>query len=256
LANKRIGEKETIIFIHGLVGNDRAFKKEKIALSPHYRVISYNLLGHGDDKGTETPFRLDDLIHQLEEIYRIHRVEKAHLCTLSYGCYIGTIFASLFPQKVTSLCCIGGHYNNPSALFSVFEEFWNRRDEPYSRWLNAYTSKIFPLWSQGFDPSCFISKKVYYRLGLTMHPTVIVESLRHRIHFDLKARLKQLTHPVLWVMGGFDHLYKSCLYDLQTLVPHVIYREIPFAGHAAHLFRPDVFRSIYLRFLLNQKEAA
>ncbi|MDG2794126.1 hypothetical protein P7M42_23780, partial [Vibrio parahaemolyticus] len=78
---------------------------------------------------------------------------------------------------------------------------------------------------------------------------IIAQSLRHRLEFDLKSKLKSLPHPILWVMGEHDHLYKSCLFDLKSILPNVLYKEIPLAGHAANLFRPNYFHDLYDRFL-------
>ncbi|MEC3020930.1 alpha/beta hydrolase, partial [Bacillus cereus] len=110
-------EKETIIFIHGLVGNRRAFKKEQKRFSASYNIITYDLLGHGDDKGEAIDFSLQRLVDQLLNLYEQEGIKKAHICALSYGCYISTIFAQMHPEKVLSICHIGGHYNNPSRLY-------------------------------------------------------------------------------------------------------------------------------------------
>jgi pimeloyl-ACP methyl ester carboxylesterase len=241
--------KETIIFIHGLVGNHRAFKKECKLFSPHYNIITYDLLGHGEDKGQAIDFSLERLVEQLSDVYTKEGIKQAHLCTLSYGCYIGILFAHSYPEKVLSLCHIGGHYNNPSDLYDVFKKFWDKRDMKYSAWLYQYASTIFPAGITSGNPFALISKNIYYRFGLKLHPSIILESLRHRLEFDLKSRLQELTHPILWVMGEYDQLYKSCLVDLKTILPHVLYKEIPLAGHAANLFRPNYFYDLYSRFL-------
>ena len=92
-------------------------------------------------------------------------------------------------------------------------------------------------------------KKYLLPFRLQLHSSIIAQSLRHRLEFDLKSKLKSLPHPILWVMGEHDHLYKSCLFDLKSILPNVLYTEIPLAGHAANLFRPNYFHDLYARFL-------
>ena len=164
------------------------------------------------------------------------KVLKAHICALSYGCYISTIFAQMHPEKVLSICHIGGHYNNPSRLYNVFQNFWEKRGDEYSKWLSQYANTIFPSGILKANPFAVISRNIYYRFGLQLHSSIIAQSLRHRLEFDLKSKLKSLPHPILWVMGEHDHLYKSCLFDLKSILPNVLYKEIPLAGHARTYF--------------------
>jgi pimeloyl-ACP methyl ester carboxylesterase len=249
LQTNKHSEKETIIFIHGLVGNRRAFKKEHKRFSASYNIITYDLLGHGDDKGEAIDFSIQRLVDQLLNLYEKEGIKKAHICALSYGCYISTTFAQMHPEKVLSICHIGGHYNNPSRLYNVFQNFWEKRGDEYSSWLSQYASTIFPSGILRANPFAVISRNIYYRFGLQLHSSIIAESLRHRLEFDLKSKLKALPHPILWVMGEHDHLYKSCLFDLKSILPNVLYKEIPLAGHAANLFRPNYFHDLYAKFL-------
>jgi len=243
------GSGETIIFVHGLVGNRNAFKREYQYFCSDYQVVGYDLLGHGSDRGKEISFSLENLLAQLHDVYRQAGVEKAHLCTLSYGCYIANLFAAEYPEKVLSLCHIGGHYNNPSQLFDVFQSYWERIDDEYLLWLHQYSDAINPSVKGAFNPFALLSNAVYYKLGRQLYPTVLKDALGHRVLFDMKTCLATLKQPMLWVMGGYDHLYKTCLYDLDKIVPHVQYKELPLAGHAANIFRPGYFQKQYAEFL-------
>lgn len=69
-------EKETIIFIHGLVGNRRAFKKEHKRFSASYNIITYDLLGHGDDKGEAIDFSIQRLVDQLLNLYEKEGIKR------------------------------------------------------------------------------------------------------------------------------------------------------------------------------------
>ncbi|MFC0216186.1 alpha/beta fold hydrolase [Paenibacillus chartarius] len=243
---------ETIIFIHGLMGNQRAFKHDVSHLKPKFHCITYDLLGHGEQKGQDAAFTLEALTEQLLCVYEQHHLEKAHLCSLSVGCYISTYFAAHYSDKVQTLCFIGGHYNNTSPLFETLEEYYRLVHEmEYNDWLKRYSSAIFP--GHFLNPFSTLSEQIYYKLGLEIHPQIIKEALRFRLQHDLKAQLKTLVHPVLWVMGKHDTLYKSCLYDMDEVIRNLTYIEIPKAGHAANLFRPGLFGKIYENFLMKHQ---
>jgi pimeloyl-ACP methyl ester carboxylesterase len=243
---------DTIIFIHGLMGNQKAFKHDVSHLKTSFNCITYDLLGHGEQKGQEVTFTLDALSEQLLHIYEQNHLEKAHLCALSVGCYISSYFAYKYPDKVQTLCYIGGHYNNPSPLFDTLEEYFRMVNEmEYKEWLKRYSSAIFP--GHFLNPFSTLSEQIYYKLGLEIHPGIIKEALRFRLNYDLKSQLKTLQQPVLWVMGKYDILYKSCLYDIDDVIQNLTYVEIPKAGHAANLFRPGLFGKIYEDFLMKNR---
>ncbi|MBS2971005.1 alpha/beta hydrolase [Metabacillus sp. KIGAM252] len=244
---------ENIVFIHGLTGSRRAFKKQIDYFSRKYNTYAYDLLGHGEDRGKKTDFSLDGLVAQLEELYEREGIEKAHLCSISYGCYPSTIFASKYKEKVSSLCYIGGHYNSDSPLTYVLQHFHDNRYNDYPDWLRRYSKDLFPK-SGVVDPYALISTKLYYKYGLELHEDVLKKAIEHRLDYDLKADLKQVGVPVLWIMGDHDNLFKSSITDLDEVIPHAFYKEIPHTGHAANMFRPFAFRRMYAEFLQGKQE--
>ena len=65
---------------------------------------------------------------------------------------------------------------------------------------SQYANTIFPSGILKANPFAVISRNIYYRFGLQLHSSIIAQSLRHRLEFDLKSKLKSLPHPILWVM--------------------------------------------------------
>lgn len=242
--------KESIIFIHGLTGSKRAFKKQIEYFNQDYHTYTYDLLGHGEHIGKHVHFTLDNLVKQLEAFYDANGIKEAHICSLSYSCYPSAIFANKWKERVKSLCFIGGHYNAPSKLLDVLRFYWNTRDEDYDTWLKKYSNDIYPTESI-LDLYSAISKRIYYKFGLKLDEQILKNAIWHRLNYDLRSHLERVTTPVLWVMGEYDSLYKSTLTDLKSIIPHVIYKEIKHAGHAANLFRPNCFRDIYENFLVH-----
>jgi pimeloyl-ACP methyl ester carboxylesterase len=244
-----VGDREVIIFVHGLVGTISGFKREITECGKTYRCIAYNLIGHGDDRGEKKAFTMELLVQQLKEVYETNNITRAHLCCLSYGGYIGTLFSQQYPEYVQSICYIGGHYNNPSELFDVFHTHYHKKSTTYKSWLKAYARAIYPkgkFWDSHYS---IVSESIYYKWGLQLEESIIREAIRHRLEIPIKHIIARLQIPVLWVMGERDELYKSCLYDLHEVNPRIRYHEIPSAGHAANVFRPSAFLEQYRGFL-------
>lgn len=246
--------KEAIVFIHGLTGNSRAFKKQLGYFDEDYNTFAYDLIGHGEDKGKPVEFTLERLTGQLEELFEKENIEKGHICTISYGCYPAAIFAARHQEKVASLCFIGGHYNSDSPLSAVLKHYWDHDYGSYQEWLKHYSHDLFPK-SNLVDPYAIISTRVYYKYGYDLHEKVLKEAISHRLHYDLRADLMKLHVPVLWIMGDHDQLFKSSIEDLQDVIPHAIYKELPHSGHAASMFRPYAFRRVYENFLVQVKNS-
>lgn len=136
------GQGQSIIFLHGLVGNHNAFRKEMDELSKDYHVITYDLLGHGGDRGEEVPFTLEVLLQQLDQVFEKSGIEQAHLCSLCFSSYIMNAYAQRYPNKVLSLTNIGGHYNNPSPLFDTFQTLWDTQFLQYEQWIYQIATQI------------------------------------------------------------------------------------------------------------------
>ena len=142
----------------------------------------------------------------------------------------------MHPEKVLSICHIGDITITLLVYIMYFKIFG--RSEEMNTLNGSLNTQIlfFPSGILKANPFAVISRNIYYRFGLQLHSSIIAQSLRHRLEFDLKSKLKSLPHPILWVMGEHDHLYKSCLFDLKSILPNVLYKEIPLAGHRRTYF--------------------
>jgi HOMODA hydrolase len=97
------GNKETIVFQHGLNGHLEAYAKNLVALSEHFHVIAFDYVGHGlSDK------KLDDysplvFAEQLRELMDTLKIDAAHLSGESLGGWVSGIFAANYPERVKRL---------------------------------------------------------------------------------------------------------------------------------------------------------
>src|SRR3989338_135113 len=77
-----------VIFIHGFPFNRKLWGPQFEALSKSYRVVSYDVRGHGQsevgDGQYSLEFFVDDLIEGMDHL----KIESAVLCGLSMGGYI------------------------------------------------------------------------------------------------------------------------------------------------------------------------
>ncbi|WP_258000244.1 alpha/beta fold hydrolase [Bacillus sp. Marseille-P3661] len=239
-------EKETIIFLHGIVGNKNAFSREIEKLKNQYQCIAYDLYDP-DDLGVEGQLTIDLLLDQLYSKYIKYKIKKAHLCGFSFGCMIATAFAKKYPDMVSSMTFVGGHccnvfsklYTNISTVLAEKPKF------EYKKWIKYCA----PLLNPNLPLIPENSERIFQRYALQVHPDVFEKALRIHIEFDSSAALEGMKTPIMWVLGEYDELTKGTLFDLQQYIPHVEYIEIANAGHAAHVHQHVEFMSLFQDFL-------
>ncbi|MED4532780.1 alpha/beta hydrolase [Metabacillus fastidiosus] len=238
--------RETIIFLHGMVGNRNVFKSEIDKLKDEYVCISYDFY---KDENFEIDFALslDLLIEQLYEQYKSNGVKKAHLCTLSFGCIVATAFYEKYPHMVESLTFVGGYCCHiSSGLHTIFTQLLDGKSNmEYRSWLKKCAKAVNPNKKQILEDS----EAIFEESALLLHPNVFERAIRLQLEYDLRKGLTKINIPILWIMGEYDELYKETLADLENYIPHVQYREIKRAGHVAHIHQPDQFMTMFTSFL-------
>lgn len=242
--------KESIIFLHGILGNKNVFTGEKKRLKSQYNCISYDFY---DSKSlrADVPLSLELLVDDLYALYQKNGIKKAHLCALSLGCTMAMAFAKEYPDKVISLTFIGGYYcNAPSNLHTNLILLLEEKGElNYQAWLKRCASLLNP--NKKHIPED--SEAIFAKSARLLHPNVFEKVLRLQFEFDTKATLIGKETPILWVMGEYDDLYKGTLSSLKQDVPHVEYKELKNAGHVAHIHQPELFMSNFQSFLKSSR---
>lgn len=238
--------KETIIFLHGIVGNKNTFKTEMDKLKGQYNFIAYNFYD-SDPIGRDHPFSLEILLEQLYAHYQEKGITTAHLCTLSFGCIPAMAFAKKYPDMVTSLTFVGGYFCRvPTKLHAKCVQLYKEKQEfDYVTWLKRYAKSLNPNKKQIPEDS----EAIFVKQALLLHPNVLEKAIKIQIEFDTRKSLKGINVPVLWVMGEYDELYKETLSELENYLPNVVYKELKKAGHAAHIHQPEQFMSVFKPFL-------
>ena len=92
-----------IIFIHGFPFNKSMWDKQMEALKHDYRVIAYDVRGHGySDTGTED-FSIELFATDLLNLMDTLKIDKAMLCGLSMGGYIALNAFENYPDRFDAL---------------------------------------------------------------------------------------------------------------------------------------------------------
>lgn len=97
------GDGPPLFLIHGIGASRHSWDGLVRYLKPHFRVISYDLRGHGLSPTPTPPYMLEDLVEDLEALRAELHIERAHIAGHSLGGMIGPAYARRYPERVLSV---------------------------------------------------------------------------------------------------------------------------------------------------------
>lgn len=93
-----------IIFIHSFPLNKSMWDKQLAAFKQQYRVIAYDVRGHGASESTDaSTYSIDNFVHDLIYFMDALKIDTASLCGLSMGGYIALNAIENYPYRFESL---------------------------------------------------------------------------------------------------------------------------------------------------------
>jgi pimeloyl-ACP methyl ester carboxylesterase len=123
---QRIGTGPDLVMIHGLTGNLAVWHLQIVSeLSDHFRVLTYDLRGHGMSDCPPTGYSPDDMATDLLALMDGLEIERPVIAGHSYGADIALYLAAREPERVREVFAI-------EAALPALEEV--RRGEDWVGW--------------------------------------------------------------------------------------------------------------------------
>lgn len=104
------GSGPLVVFVHGVGMNLRVWSPQMSEFADSFRVVAYDLLGHGGSPLPPDPTELRDLSDQLTRLLDHLGVERAHVVGHSMGALVALDFALRMPQRVSRLVALNAVY--------------------------------------------------------------------------------------------------------------------------------------------------
>jgi len=93
----------TIIFIHGFPLNKTMWNRQIGELKENFRVIAYDIRGHGNSDAGDDDFSIELFVNDLLSLMDALKINKTILCGLSMGGYIALNAIENYPDRFTAL---------------------------------------------------------------------------------------------------------------------------------------------------------
>ncbi|WP_072016342.1 alpha/beta fold hydrolase [Neosynechococcus sphagnicola] len=269
-----LGKGDDIFLIHGL-GANLAFWYPNVAslLSQNYRVISYDLRGHGNSSMPLNGYTVSHMVKDLHALSKYLGSANAHFVGHSFGAKVALQYAIDFPSNIRSLILADVHLQSLQPSIRLCE--W-----PYWQvWKKQLTQNGISLPSEDelidFNLLCrlnqisnsFTSRGIssntrgHFRKRLNRgvkssgrwHSLIYETSAAQEFDADDQLTLENLRNvsiPTLAVYGEYSHCLHTC-WRLSSLLSNCVTMVIPDVGHFHPIVKPRRFFQVIWQFLKN-----
>ena len=243
------GSGEPLVLVHGFGADKDNFTRVARFLTPHYRVISPDLVGFG-----ESAHRADVDYHYAAQAERLHAFVQAlglrriDLGGNSMGGGIAMSYAAQHPQDVASLWlidCAGIAEAPPSELAKIVtttgaNPLMITQESDYPAFIKFVMSD--PPWIPGSVMDVLARERIANQaLERQVFQQIATDSV--------SAAVAGLKTPTLVVWGDEDRaLSVGTVPLLQKLLPNAQAIIMPHVGHAPMIERPEESAADYVRF--------
>jgi len=138
-----------IIAAHSLASSHRMWDAQIAALTGSYRLLRFDLRGHGASSGVEGEGRVDRCVADVVALMDHMRIDVAHFLGLSLGGAIGIALAIRHPRRVQSVVACCCRVDAPSA----YVDAWRDRLALVER--GGMAAVVEPTLARWFTPAAF-----------------------------------------------------------------------------------------------------
>ncbi|WP_262176748.1 alpha/beta fold hydrolase [Saccharococcus sp. Marseille-Q5394] len=241
---------EPLVFIHG-VGLDHAMWEQQVKrLSEEYRVIVYDMLGHGGSSHPPGPYSLSQFVEQLTALVNGLGLDKIHLVGFSMGGMVAQAFALAHIEKMKTLTIMNAVANRTEeqrkAILARVEEV--RKIGP--------ETTIEPAIQRWFTPDYLTAQEgIVGRIRTRLQTNNPISYLSAYTLFatadqELWGKLDQINIPTL-VMTGEEDIGSTpeMAKQIQKKIAESELLVVPTMRHMLPVERPDIVNEAIHSFI-------
>lgn len=240
------GEGTAIVLLHGFLENKKMWKTYVDTFSEKHRVITIDLLGHGESDSLGYVHEMEDNANAVHEVLKHLKIEKATILGHSMGGYVGLAFAELFPKSITKLILL-----NSTSKADSHEKKINRNraiKAVKQNYVNFVNLAIGNLFSENNRIRLAVEIDKAREQALKTPLQGIIASLEGmKIRKDREWLLHENRFPTLLILGKQDPVlnYEESLSQIEDTTAELVSFE---DGHMSHIENKEELKTILLDF--------
>ena len=243
------GQGDPLLFIHGLGGSRADWELQIPAMTPHFRVITPDLRGHGLSAKPVGPYRIELFAADVAALLCRIEAQPVHVVGMSLGGAVAQQLTLDAPEMVRSLVLV-----NTAARF--MSAGWRKRLMGVRRFASTYLGGMQPVAedvAQQLFPrleQAALRSEAVQRLTAN-DPRTYRDSLLAVARFNAEERVPSITCPTLVISGDHDYVVPTAAKKhLAEQIPNSRLVMIPNSGHATPMDQAEAFNAVILEFLL------
>ena len=241
-----------IIFIHGFPFSKEMWNKQMEVLIDNFRVIAYDIRGHGKSYAGSDDFSIELFVGDLLLLMKELQIEKTTLCGLSMGGYIALNAMEKHPERFDALVlcdtqCLADSPEAKGKRMKAIEGLWENGVEKFA---DDSVKNFFA--QESFSTKKEVVAGIRETIVNTTEKSIIKTLLALSKRKETCTKLQEIKVPVLIVVGEKDKITPP--EAAQLMHEKIVGSElsiIKHAGHLSNLENPEQFNELLKRFLEN-----
>lgn len=230
------GQGPAILLTHGFGATCRMWDEQIEALTGRYRMILWDLPGHGQSEAPPDGTSQADVVEDMHAILEAAEAPRAVLIGLGVGGLLSLRLWRRYPNAVRGLVLVG---TLPGLRTDAARALWNARIE-------ALAASVEEAGIAALEGGAEVDP------GLHANPAALVKAARLLLSEQDQGALPWLAEidvPVLILTGGADQPTLSAARFMERTIPGARAVTIPRANHAVTLHKPDAANAAIAAFL-------
>lgn len=233
-----------LVLSHSLACSVRMWDPTVEAFKGDWRILNYDMRGHGATSAPSGPYTLDLLADDVLELTKSLGIQKAVYCGLSIGGMIGQTLALRGGGPFRAMVLADTTHTQPPEALKQWEE---RIQVAQSKGMAALVDSTMERWfTPGFRKSP-AAQKIAGLIAATPAAGYIGCG-RAIMGLNTTARLKDIRLPVLAITGESDGAAPGTKH-IGASIPGARFVSIPNASHIANVEQPEAFNRALRDFL-------
>ena len=235
-----------VVFTHGACVDHHSFDPHVPVVAQRYRVLSWDVRGHGKSQPMGEPFSLPLAVEDLLAIVDALGYEKAVFVGHSNGSYISQELAFRHPERVQAMVIADG--TCITWKHSAFENWLIHVSGDVMGWFPYETLKKSGLSMVSANKAIQNYTYQAYSVNNKENFLKIWNGITQSVHYEPGYKI---TQPLLLMHGDHDEMgdCKKIAPAWAALEPNCQYVVIPNARHFAILDNPEFFNKTLMEFL-------
>ena len=233
-----------LVLSHSLACTVRMWDPQVEAFKDRFRILNYDMRGHGATSAPQGPYTLDMLADDVVGLTKQLNIQKAIYCGLSIGGMIGQTMAIRGGHPFTKMVLADTTHTQPPEAIKQWED---RISTAKTKGMAALVDSTMERWFTAPNRATPAAKKIAALISAT--PAAGYIGCGQAImKLNTTAKLKNIRLPVLAITGEQDGAAPGTKYIGEN-IPGAKYVGIPNAAHISNVEQAEAFNRALREFL-------